>query len=103
MLLMCSDKVIAYQTMQDGKQVMKKVDRIDDFIFPYKLFPEDSDTISIFKFGEWAKQRCFPEERLDAKELLAELGLDRYDRWEIVKRTNARLHGRDEFWVDFSK
>ena len=43
----------------------------------------------------------FPPERFGANELLAELGLDRYDAWEIVKKTGAKLTGVDKFWIDF--
>lgn len=100
--LLYSDEVTAYQTTIDGQQVMKKVDGIPEWKFPYCLLPKDKDYISIFKFGAWAEERCFPEERVDAKELLQELGLERYDRWEIVKKTNAVLTGNDLFSVDFS-
>lgn len=51
----------------------------------------------------WVSQdRVFPENRIGAKELLKELGLDRYDGWEIAKKTNARL-GNDYYWVDFGE
>lgn len=103
MLLMCSNKVIAYQGKIDNKPVMIKVPDVEDWRFPYKLFPDGQNYISVYDFGNWAKQRCFPRERVDCKKLLNELELERYDRWEIVKKTNAVLFGRDKFWIDFTK
>ena len=39
------------------------------------------------------------QERVGAKELLKELGIDHYDGWEIVKIIHARLI-TDPFWID---
>ena len=52
----------------------------------------------MIEFINWASDRCFPENRVGAKELLKELGLDRYDGWEIVKKTGGKLE-TDRFWI----
>jgi hypothetical protein len=97
---MCSDVVLARQKKIDGLYYMVKEPGVDEELLPYMMF-RNSDKVPIVKFVEWAKQRCFPPERVDAAKLLEEMGLDHYDRWEIIKQTNARLTCHDEFWVDF--
>ena len=64
---------------------------------PFGLF-RDSDTESLFKVVDWFSDRVFPEERVDCKELLEELGLDRYDPWEIAKKTRGTLM-TDGWWL----
>ena len=97
--LMYFDEVVARQVENDGKMFMKKVDNIADYKVPFGLFEED--LIDFDSFAKWAMARCFPEERVDCKQLLSELGLDRYDRWAIIKKTNAVMTGRDDFLIDF--
>jgi hypothetical protein len=41
--------------------------------------------------------RVFPENRVDARELLRELGLLEYNRWEIFKK--SRMISDDMFWI----
>jgi len=64
---------------------------------PFGLF-RNSDTESMFKVIEWFSDRVFPEERVDCKELLEELGLERYDPWEIAKLTRGTLM-TDGWWL----
>ena len=42
-------------------------------------------------FVRWLSGRMFPPERLDAAELLRELGLPKYDVIEIAKKTRGTL------------
>ena len=44
------------------------------------------------------EERCFPPNRIDARELLRELGLIEYDRWEILKRINL-CNVNDNLWI----
>lgn len=101
MRLMRFDEVLAVQKNIDNKPYMVALDNVPYGLLPYGLFDRVTRRVSAFKFAEWAKKRCFPPERIGADELLAELGLDRYDAWEIVKRTNAVFTGMDDFWIDF--
>jgi hypothetical protein len=57
-----------------------------------------SKTIDMAAFLKWIEYRVFPPERIDAKELLNELGLEKYDAWAIAKQTKASLM-EDPFWV----
>jgi len=66
-------------------------------LIPLGLF-ENSETESMFKAMNWFCDRVFPEERVDCKELLEDLGLDRYDPWEIVKLTRGTLM-TDGWWL----
>ena len=102
MLLMRSNEIIAYQGVINKQPVMIKKSGIEEWKFPFMLFG-NKEYISVFEFSDWVCERCFPPERVDAKKLLNEIGLDHYDRWEIVKKTSARMYGRDQFWVDFTK
>lgn len=70
---------------------------------PYVLFKKWTvQEVTYQEFVEWASQRCFPPNRIGVEKLLAELGLDYYDGWEIVKRTGGHLV-TDHFWIDFSQ
>lgn len=100
MKLMCSDKIIADTVKIDGLYYLKLRKGIPAVDIPFGLFMK-SDTESLFTIQKWASKRCFPPERFGADELLAELGLDHYDAWEIVKKTGAELTGADKFWIDF--
>lgn len=44
------------------------------------------------------EDRAFPKERVDCEELLDDLGLDRYDRWNIIKETRDTLM-TDYWWL----
>ena len=66
-------------------------------ITPFGLF-RNSDTESMFKVIDWFCDRVFPAERVDCAELLADLGLDRYDPWEIAKKTRGTLM-TDGWWL----
>ena len=39
-------------------------------------------------FKETLFNRIFPRNRVDAREILRDLGLDRYDEWEIIKKNH---------------
>ena len=66
-------------------------------IIPFGLFM-NSDVESAFKVTDWFSARAFPEERVDCKELLEDMGLERYDPWEIVKQTRGTLM-TDGWWL----
>lgn len=100
MKLMRSDKIIADTVKKEGQYYLKLRDGIAPIDIPFGLFRK-SEYESLFTVHDWACKRCFPPERFGADELLAELGLDRYDAWEIVKKTGAKLTGADKFWIDF--
>lgn len=100
MRLMHSNTILAESKIIGGVPYMVVCPGVDRRLLPFMLFGDD-DKITSFKFAKWAKKRCFPPERMDAAKLLAEMGLDHYDAWEIIKQTNARLTCIDEFWVDF--
>ena len=46
------------------------------------------------------RERCFPESRGNAKELLRQLGLDEYDPLQIVEKTHGRTSD-DDMWLRF--
>jgi len=70
---------------------------------PYDLFERWTvKEVTYQRFIEWASERCFPPNRVDAEELLEELGLDRYNGWDIVQKTEGRLM-TDHFWIDFTQ
>lgn len=100
MKLMCADKIIADTVEKDGMFYLKLRENIPKINVPFGLFMS-SEFESLFRIQKWACDRCFPEDRFGADELLEELGLDHYDAWEIVKRTGAELTGMDKFWIDF--
>jgi len=103
MRIMNGDKVVAVLVREDGKiPVFKAVEGTDRFELPLALFGKNKNEVSLQEFTTWAKNRVFPENRMDAAELLADLGLDHYDAWAIVKITKGRVFYKDDFWIDFS-
>ena len=100
MKLMCDNQIIADTVMGDNVPYLKLRKNIAPINIPFGLFM-NSDKEDLFKIQNWACERCFPENRFGAAQLLEELGLDHYDPWEIVKRTGARMTGVDKFWIDF--
>ena len=104
MKLFWNDTVVAVQPVINGRPQlrMEVCDGIRKSILPADLFRFGTlKSVPISVFYAWAEQRCFPENRVDAEELLAELGLEKYDPLQIVMKTNARLI-TDNFWVDFT-
>lgn len=49
---------------------------------------------------EFLRSRCFPETRANARQLLRILGVDYYDPWEIVKKTQGKM-AEDHQWLEF--
>lgn len=50
---------------------------------------------------EFYESRCFPRERVNAKELLRGLGLDYYDPEQICRKTHGQQFD-DFMWMQFS-
>ena len=48
------------------------------------------------------EERCVPRQREGIREYLETLGLDEYDPWEIVKRTQGRM-AEDEQWIEVTE
>ena len=67
-------------------------------MYPVTLFGCQKWEVPMYEAIAWACRRCFPKERMDCKELLAELGLERYDAWEIIQITRCSMHS-DPFWL----
>lgn len=106
--LMNGDRAVARLVNKQTFPMMKAYDDVEWYDLPYPLFgykPIGTDVreVTYADFLAWAEERCFPPERMDAKELLEYLGLKEYDRYEIIKRTGAELTNVDNFWVDFGE
>lgn len=63
------------------------------------------EQLCVFKGESWMKaalfDRVFPRERIDAKSLLRDLGLTKYDEWEILKKTQL-VSCNDMIWMSKS-
>jgi len=68
---------------------------------PMELF-RGKRVVSMLDFVEWINGRVFPPERVGAKELLKELGLDEYRPFAIAKETKACLM-EDPYGVAFTE
>lgn len=63
---------------------------------PFGLYTEvEWDT-----FVSYLRSRCFPEERRNKKDLLKTLGIDEYNPFEIIKKTQGRM-AEDFTWMEF--
>lgn len=102
MLIMNGDKIVARLVRgKDNLPVFRAEPWTTFMDTPLSLFGFEKREVSMQEFVKWTKTRCFPESRIDKEDLLKELGLDRYDTWEIVKKTRGELYAIDEFWIDF--
>ena len=50
-------------------------------------------------FVSFLEERCIPKERAGLREYLESIGLDEYDPWEIVKKTQGRM-AEDQQWIE---
>ena len=92
--IMCDRKVVA----KIKGNVYKLEPNIDKGDVPFGLFT-DSDTEDVNAVWDWfTEDRVFPENRVDCKELLKEMGLDFYDPWAIVKKTGGSVM-TDPWWL----
>jgi hypothetical protein len=99
MYLMWDNEIVAKQVIENGKMPMMVATTDNVNKLPFDLFKAwKVREVTMIEFINWASDRCFPENRVGAKELLKELGLDRYDGWEIVKKTGGKLE-TDRFWI----
>ena len=58
------------------------------------------DNPNMADVGEFFESRCFPRERRNCDQLLADLGLDYYTPLGIVRKTHGRLL-EDYCWIRF--
>lgn len=105
MRIMRGDRIVARQHKSEktGLPVFRAEPGLTCWDTPLSLFGYKKTEVTMQEFVDWVTKRCFPEERVDAQDVLREIGLEKYDAWEIVKRTNAVLTGFDDFWVDFDR
>lgn len=68
--------------------------------FNKQFSPNMEGHISLDELESWLKWRTFPKSRENAKELLAALGLNAYNRWGIVHKTHGVM-ADDEMWLRF--
>lgn len=99
MVLMSDTKVIARKIVQKDKwdsffqlEAGVTVEDVPDGLFMNGKTETWDNIMSFFKL------RVFPKERCGAEELLDELGLDRYDAWDIAKKTRGTLM-TDPWWM----
>ena len=50
-------------------------------------------------FVSFLEERCIPKGRAGLREYLEAIGLDEYDPWEIVKKTQGRM-AEDQQWIE---
>ena len=50
-------------------------------------------------FISFLEERCIPRWRVGLREYLETIGLDEYDPWEIVKKTQGRM-AEDQQWIE---
>ncbi|MCI5502357.1 MAG: transcriptional regulator, partial [Lachnospiraceae bacterium] len=54
--------------------------------------------VSWDELERFLESRCFPKERPNCKELLHLLGVDSYDPWQIIRKTEGRMC-EDHMWL----
>ena len=74
------------------------IDYIEDFNKQFS--PTMEGHITIEELERWLKWRTFPPTRVNAKELLASLDMQAYNRWGILRKTHGVM-ADDEIWIRF--
>lgn len=100
-LKLMMDAVPLAELSKDGQQLCA-LERTAQVDLPLNLFIGDRRCVPLVDVVVWAKKRVFPKERMDCDKLLAAMGMQNYDAWEIVKRTGACLM-EDPYWLRFSE
>ncbi|MFM9278023.1 hypothetical protein [Paenibacillus jiagnxiensis] len=85
----------------EGKYYLELRPGVKEFFIPRILFKRGQTRVPMIDFVHWMSDRVFPEDRVDAKKLLSEIGLKEYLPFAIAKDTKASLIG-DGWWVSFS-
>lgn len=82
----------------DRDKCTVEVTKYSDHVFhqPFHMEP-----ITIKNVYQFVKRRVFDEERPDKEELLAALGLEEYNPYEIMRKTHGANYD-DYIWVKFS-
>jgi len=95
-------------TIMEKNDEMAEVAIRDGKLLTFKLLPASKkhpffaseDIVTYATIFSWLEDRCVPPERPNIKELLASIGLDEYNVFEIVKRTHGVIY--DDFeWMRF--
>ena len=66
----------------------------------YGLYGFRATEPSFYWLEKFIEDRTFPRERMNCNDLLAWMGLDRYDVWEINRKTHG-ITTDDPFWLRF--
>ena len=103
MLLMKGNQIIARVIGEPGQMgVVRPEPDVNPDDLPWEIFWDGKVVDApMERLVEWAEDRVMPEDRIGVEEILKELGLTRYDPWDIVKRTGAKASYLDDYWIDF--
>jgi len=99
--LMCGNTIIADVIAHEtwGHAVSLKLrEGISTEKIPQDLFKDDKTSVHFWEFQEWGEQRCDIPDKLGKRKKIKQLGLKRYNQWEIVKKTGGHV-ALDQFWI----
>ena len=86
----------------DGKITLQLNNNVEKTWLPYIFeLAYDSNFDMGIVLNEWKKERVFPKSRYGSKKLLRQLGINKYDIDEILKRTNYSVL-TDPYWISNS-
>ena len=80
-------------------KTLKIENRTDDLIktaFGKNTIPDWND------FEDFLEERCVPRNRMGIREYLEEIGVDEYEPFEIIKKTQGRM-AEDKQWLKIKK
>ena len=81
-------------TIRDNKAMIDHYK--DSVIYPFY----HKDMVSLNEVTAFLESRCFDKNRPDRNDLLSHLGLDNYNVWDIVRKTNGKM-AHDHLSVEF--
>jgi len=104
-----------FDVMLDDTPVVTVLANRTNKVACFTKLTDNLDDLPVYLYGspgiceiepnfEWLEKfliaRTFPRNRVNCADLLAWLGLDRYDIWEINRKTKGRSSD-DPFWLRF--
>ena len=96
-LLMYKNQIVGYTNKGKVHPIADTpIERLPYTIFKGSHQPADYKWLEI-----WMENRVFPEDRVDCRTLLDQLGLFRYDIDAICRITQARVE-TDNFWLMYN-
>ena len=95
---MLEDTPVCHVKIDNGFVTTQKLKDVHWLFMPFGRVPDVCVTKYVIE--EFFRRRCFDEHCAAASDYLRELGLEKFNAFQIVQKTKGRMYS-DEMWVRF--